>query len=177
MLPASPALPPGLREILPPSLLSTQQCMLRKDAGTAIACAIGGVILVSGALTLLVTAGQDLLPVVIRDGNYSLLVTKGVSPAVWASTFLALLALWRRPQPTVLDLWLMVVMCAWLLDIALSAVINAGRYDLGFYAGRIYGLMAASFVLVVLLLENSRLYARLIEAHAGDRRKAAELQR
>src|SRR6266851_1715648 len=71
----------------------------------------------------------------------------------------------------------MVVMCAWLFDIALSGVLNAGRYDLGFYAGRIYGLMAASFVLVVLLLENSRLYARLIEAHASDRRKAAELQR
>jgi diguanylate cyclase (GGDEF)-like protein len=35
--------------------------------------------------------------------------------------------------------------------------------------------MATSFVLVVLLLENSRLYARLIEAHASDRRKAAEL--
>ncbi len=29
-----------------------------------------------------------------------------------------------------------------------SAVLNAGRFDLGFYAGRIYGLLAASFVLV-----------------------------
>src|SRR6266404_4350597 len=29
MLPASPALPLGLREILPPSLLSTQQCKVR----------------------------------------------------------------------------------------------------------------------------------------------------
>jgi hypothetical protein len=40
---------------------------------------------------------------------------------------------------SVLDLWLMVVMCAWIFDIALSAVFNAGRFDLGFYAGRIYG--------------------------------------
>jgi light-regulated signal transduction histidine kinase (bacteriophytochrome) len=75
----------------------------------------------------------------------------------------------------VLDLWLMVVMCAWIFDIALSAVLNAGRFDLGFYAGRIYGLLAASFVLIVLLLENSVLYARLVEAHENERRKTAEL--
>jgi len=73
---------------------------------------------------------------------------------------------------SVLDLWLMVVMCAWIFDIALSAVLNAGRFDLGFYAGRIYGLLAASFVLIVLLLENSVLYARLAEAHENERRKS-----
>jgi two-component system NtrC family sensor kinase len=55
----------------------------------------------------------------------------------------------------------MVVMCAWLLDIALAAVFNAGRFDLGFYAGRLYGLLAASFVLAVLLIENGRLYFEL----------------
>ena len=38
----------------------------------------------------------------------------------------------------------MVVLFAWLLDIALSAVLNAGRFDVGFYAGRIYGLLAAN---------------------------------
>ena len=131
-----------------------------------IACAIGGMIVVSGALTLLATAGQDLLPVVIREGNYSFLVTKGVSPAVWALTFLALFALWRRPRPTVLDLWLMVVVCAWLFDIALSAVIGSTRYDLGFYVGRSYGLVAASFVLMMLIIETGGLHSRLAAATA-----------
>jgi hypothetical protein len=36
-------------------------------------------------------------------------------------------------------------------------------------------LLAASFVLIVLLLENSVLYARLVEAHENERRKTAEL--
>ena len=31
---------------------------------------------------------------------------------------------------------------------ALSAMLNAGRFDLGFYAGRLYGLMAATLVLL-----------------------------
>ena len=52
---------------------------------------------------------------------------------------------------------------------ALSAVVNAGRFDLGFYAGRIYGLVAANFVLIMLLIGNSRLYRQLVTLHASDR--------
>ena len=64
---------------------------------------------------------------------------------------MALVILWFRRPHSVLDIWLMVVMCAWVFDIGLAAVFNAGRFDLGFYAGRLYGLLAASFVLIVLL--------------------------
>ncbi len=148
----------------------------RGHARTVIACAIGGMIVVSAALTLLATVGHDLLPVVIRGGNYSLLVTTGVSPAVWALTFIALLVLWRRSQSTVLDLWLMVVMCVWLFDIALSAVIGSTRYDLGFYAGRCYGLVAASFVLAMLIIETSGLHSRLAAATAQLGDHARELE-
>src|SRR5690606_37790164 len=82
-----------------------------------------------------------------------------------------------RRSRSVLDLWLAVVMCAWLCEIALSAVLNAGRFDLGFYAGRVYGLFAASFVLLALLLENSSLYAELVSAHERERDKADDAQR
>src|SRR2546426_3619046 len=54
---------------------------------------------------------------------------------------------------------------SWLFDIALAAVLNAGRFDLGFYAGRVYGLLAASFVLMVLLLEKDRKSTRLNSSH------------
>jgi light-regulated signal transduction histidine kinase (bacteriophytochrome) len=76
----------------------------------------------------------------------------------------------------VLDLWLMVVMFVWVFDIALASVLNAGRFDLGWYGGRVYGLLAASFVLIVLLLENGVLYARLAEAHAGERRERRRVE-
>lgn len=61
-------------------------------------------------------------------------------------------ALWQRKQRT-LDLWLMLVMWIWLFDIALAAVIGSTRFDLGFYAGRIFGLIAASFLLITLVVE------------------------
>src|SRR6185369_16404984 len=90
---------------------------------------------------------------------------------------MALAVLWRRRPHSVLDLWLMVVMCVWLFDIALSAVLNGGRLDLGFYAGCIYGLLAASVVLFVLLLEHGVLYLRLAGAHEGARQEAVDLER
>jgi len=137
---------------------------LRGRTSVAVAVTTGGIFSIVCGLTALATAGHDFLPVVIRGGDFTLLVTKGVSPTLWVLSLLALAALWRRRKPSVLDLWLMVVMCAWLLDIGLSAIIGSSRYDLGWYGGRTYGLLAASFVLVVLLVETSGLHGRLAEA-------------
>lgn len=81
----------------------------------------------------------------------------------------AFILLWARSRQSPLNLWLMVVMGYWFCDITLSSYLNGGRYDLGFYAGRIYGALAASFVLAALVLENSRLYRKL--ALAANRLK------
>ena len=119
-------------------------------------------LLVTG-LTVLTTSGHELLAVVMQGADYSLAVTKGISPTVWALSVAVLLVLWYRSLPTVLELWLMVVMLAWVLDISFAAIIGSRRYDFGFYAGRVYGLMAASFVLGILLFEMNRLYAKVAD--------------
>ena len=146
----------------------------RAATGMAIGSSVAAVVVAVCGFALLATAGQDALPPIMQGNQYTPAMIAVVS-SVWALSLLALAVLWRRRPHSVLDLWLMVVMCAWIFDIALSAVLNAGRFDLGFYAGRIYGLLAASFVLIVLLLENNALYARLAETHENERRKSAEL--
>jgi len=136
----------------------------RQRTGILALGGIVGVALAVCGLTLLATAGADTLPAIMQGNRYTPAMIAVVS-SVWLLSLVALLVLWRRRPHSLLDLWLMVVMCAWIFDIALSAVLNAGRFDLGFYAGRIYGLLAASFVLAVLLLENGRLYAGIVDAH------------
>ena len=131
------------------------------------------VVLVSGAacaLTLIATAGHASLPPVMRSNGYTPAQIVVIS-SVWTLSVVALVLLWRRRPRTVLDLWLMVVLCAWIFDIALSGVLNAARFDLGWYAGRIYGLAASSFVLLVLLLQNSVLYKRLADTHRTHARR------
>jgi signal transduction histidine kinase/ActR/RegA family two-component response regulator len=155
---------------------TTDTDALRGSPALAVSRAVVLVAALACALTLLATAGMHLLPVLIRGGNFMLLITTGVSPAIWALSFVALVALWRRREWSVLDLWLMVVMWAWLLDVALSAIISSSRYDLGWYAGRTYGLLAASFVLGVLLVETNRLHDRLAAAKDQLAGRALDLQ-
>ena len=140
-----------------------------------IAIGAGAAAVAVALLTALATAGQDALPAIMRGNRYTPAMLAVVS-TVWALSLLALVVLARRRPHSVLDVWLLVVLCAWLFDIALSAVLNAGRFDLGFYAGRIYGLLAASFVLMVLLLENGVLYARLVAAHARERERHRQVR-
>ena len=118
-----------------------------------------------GAWTAFATAGHDLLPVFL-DGNRTTDIGHGVLLAIWLLSLGALVALWRSGSHVVLDVWLMVVMCVWLFDLALAAVLNTGRYDLGWYAGRAYGLLSAAFLLVLLLSENAGHYARLVRLSA-----------
>jgi signal transduction histidine kinase len=143
-------------------------------AGVAVLGGAAAVLVVACGLILSATVWQSALPAVMQ-GNRIAAQGHIVLASVWILSLVALGVLWRRRPHSVLDLWLMVVMCAWVFDIALSAVLNAGRFDLGFYVGRVYGLLAASFVLIVLLLENSVLYHRLVEAHESERRKTGEL--
>jgi signal transduction histidine kinase len=143
----------------------------RLAAGATLAAVLAAV----GGITLLATAGHDLLPVIMqgnRDASAKVIVATGS----WLLCLVALLALWRRRPHSLLDVWLVVVICAWLFDIALAAVLNGARFDLGWYAGRVYGLLSASFVLVVLLTENAMLYRRLVEAHESERRERRRVQ-
>ncbi|MBV8168621.1 MAG: GGDEF domain-containing protein [Alphaproteobacteria bacterium] len=133
-------------------------------------CAIAALALALG-FGALATAGHDLLPVNL-DGNRVLPEGFAVTSAVWGVNLAALVILCVRRPVSVIDLWLMVVMCVWLFDLALSTVLNGQRFDVGFYAGRIYGLLGVSFVLLVLLLENGQLYANLVKAHRELRRLA-----
>jgi signal transduction histidine kinase len=138
---------------------------------TCIAAAFAATV----AFVALATVGHDLLPPIMRGSvtRSSITVVVGI---VWGLNLLALAALWRKPARSILDLWVMLVLVVWVFDIALSALLNHGRFDLGFYAGRIYGLVASGGVLFALLLENGKLYASTVRALEGERRERKRVQ-
>src|SRR6202012_3092878 len=127
------------------------------------------------AVIFVLTDQHHLLPILMIGTGYAPALF-GASMTVWLFNLAALIVLWQRRPHSVLDVWLMVVLCAWMFDIASSALLNANRYDFGFYVGRIYGLCAACFVLGVLLLQNITLQARLSGLLQALRRQAASEQ-
>jgi signal transduction histidine kinase len=143
----------GPRDVLAPGF----------DPRVAVLSAVAAVVATVCVFTLLATAGRAALPG-INQGNLYTPTGAAIFTIVWALPVVAAAVLWRR-RHSLLDLWLLVVMGAWSCDIGLSAALDGARFDLGWYAGRIFGMLAASFVLIVLLLENGKLHARLADAY------------
>jgi PAS domain S-box-containing protein len=131
-----------------------------------VVVAVLATVAVVAALTALATAGAAHLTTIVENGDYARLVTTGISPAICAITALAALLLLPRRRVGVLDLWMLVVLTAWLCDVLLSAVVGANRFDLGWYAGRSFGLIAAVILLILLLAEFSRLDQTLVSRTA-----------
>ncbi len=131
---------------------------------TAVGWSVTVVIALVWAMTWVVTAGESFLPRMFLDNIHvnpaNALIAGGAAFSLQAA---ALVLLWIRRR-SVLDLWLMVVCCASMLEVAMGVIIVDGRFDLGWYAGRIYGLLATLFILLVLLSETTALYARLVQS-------------
>jgi signal transduction histidine kinase len=81
----------------------------------------------------------------------------------------ALALLWSRRR-SVLDLWLMVVMCGLVIELCLITLVGR-RYVVGWYAARVYFLVSATLVLAVLLSETALLYTRLARSVMAQRRE------
>jgi PAS domain S-box-containing protein len=151
---------------------SNDEATMTGSPGAAVAKGVVAVGVTMAALAWIVTAQHDRLPILLVGGHYTP-VMLGVVSTVWCLSLAALAVLWLRRPHSVLDIWLMVVMSVWLFDIALSAILNVARFDLGFYLGRIFGLCAATIVLAILLVDNVGLQSKLARLLGTVRREAA----
>ncbi|UGQ46387.1 ATP-binding protein [Massilia endophytica] len=142
--------------------------------GWATAQAVLVTLACAAMLGALATAGGDWLPEMLKNDRYSSAFNVG-RYGQWFITGLALVILFTRRSTSTMDMWLVVVLSAWFFEIGLVSVFNAGRWDVGFYTGRVYALVASSFVLIMLLTEQRRMYQDLAEAQATAR-TAAKLQ-
>jgi signal transduction histidine kinase len=82
----------------------------------------------------------------------------------------ALVVLWFRRR-SILDLFLMVVLCAYLMEIPPHWYPAPARFSTGWYAVRVTGVLSSTIVLIVLLYEITALYGGLLGAVLGQRRE------
>jgi len=134
-----------------------------------LACVLGTIV----ALSWLVTSVVEYLP-----SFYTTSVTlqtrlgNQINVALFVLDALTLLVLSARKR-TVLDLWLMVTLLAWLPNFLVAAVASSVRFSLGWYAARGFALVASCMLLSVLLTEMIVLYSRLASALAMQQRERA----
>jgi len=139
--------------------------------GSSLAVIVRSVALVLAlacGLTLLATAGNDYLPALFasRVSRAPADQVVGAITVLVCGSALATLGLRRR---SVFDQWLMVVALAAILETGLT--VAGGRFNLGWYAGRVFSLLTSTVILVVLLVETMRL------AHNVARSKEGKIRR
>jgi signal transduction histidine kinase len=91
-----------------------------------------------------------------------------------SATALAVLLVRSR---SVFEQWLMLVALASILEMVFSGLLPAVRFSLGFYAGRVLSVILSSILLIVLLAETTRLYARLARTVIAQRRDRLAVER
>jgi signal transduction histidine kinase len=116
-------------------------------------------------------AGEALLPhIMLNATRYTSQWPYLVGAPIASASISALVVLWFRRR-SMLDLWLMVVMFLYLIEVPLSYYPAPSRFSAGWYAVRIFGFLSSSLVLIVLLYEIETLYARLLGAVLAQRRE------
>ena len=125
-------------------------------------------LVLAGAL-LCLTGGESLPRIMVDDARrFSPLWIEFVAAPVALLSGSAIILLWRR-QRSMLDLWLMVVMFVYLIEVPASYYPDPSRFSPGWYAARLFGFLGSSIVLFVLLYEIQTLYARLRGAVLAQR--------
>jgi signal transduction histidine kinase len=154
-----------LREADPPNRL--EESSVAATILTSVAITLAAVC----AATVLVTAGDAYSPRILIDHvHFSAIGMYVTTSCLILCNALALTVLWMCRR-SVLDLWLMVVVCVYAIEIYLIAVSGPVRHSAGWYAGRAFGLVSCSLVLFVLLHEVTTLYAQLLRAVLAQRRE------
>ena len=142
----------------------------RGSMRSAVAMSVAWTTALVSALTLLCVSGAALLPRVALDSLHLSPLWPYAGTPVAMTSLLALIVLWLRRRST-LDLWLMVVMCLYTIEVPLSYYPTPVRFSIGWYSVRFFGFLSSTLVLIVLLFEIEALYARLLRAMLAQRRE------
>jgi len=147
--------------------------LLGGSTKATIAITVACVLAVTAGLTWIVTTNTEYLPVLFTtDVRFQTRLGNQINVALWLWGATALTALLFRRR-TMLDLWLMVTLLAYMPNFLVAIIGSSIRFTIGWYAARCFILVGSCMLLGVLLVETTFLYSRLASAMILQRRERA----
>jgi signal transduction histidine kinase len=141
------------------------------QVGSAILRSVAWTAALATAAAVLCIRGEALLPRIMLDqSNFTPEWPYLVGAPIGLLCVSALVVLYLRRR-SILDLFLMVVLCAYLIEIPPHYYPAPARFSTGWYAVRVTGFLSSTIVLIVLLYEITALYGALLGAVLGQRRE------
>src|SRR6476620_7187725 len=147
--------------------------LLGRSTKATIAITVACVLAVIALLTWIVTAKTDYIPsFYTNDVRFQTRLGNQINVGLWlwGATALTVLLFRRR---TMLDLWLMVTLLAYMPNFLVAIIGSSIRFTIGWYAARCFILVGSCMLLGVLLVETMFLYSRLASAMILQRRERA----
>ena len=142
----------------------------RTSIVTTLVCVLAAI----AGLTWIVTAKTEYLPsFYTTDVRLQTRFGNQINFALWLWDTTALAVLFARRR-TILDLWLMVTLLAWMPNFLVAALSSSVRFSMGWYAARCFVLIGSCMLLSVLLVETMFLYSRLASAIILQRRERTD---
>lgn len=140
------------------------------SVGVEIVLSIGSCILVVAAISTIIIHFDYILPALNVNAMHLSSAWLYVVILIIAFHGIALISLWSK-RSSILDLWLMVVLCAYIAEICLITFPNSDRYTIGWYSGRVCALFASGLILFILLYDTTLLHSHLLRARLAHRRE------
>ena len=132
-------------------------------------------VFLAAGITLLATIGHDLLPPLFLNRTDQISSYAIVYQSVLFGLFLIATAMLFRTRKSVLDMWLLVALAGWLIETLLIITLHS-RFTAGWYGLFLLTLFSHLVVMLALIAESNRLYARLaISTSALKREREARL--
>jgi signal transduction histidine kinase len=126
--------------------------------------------ILAGAVTLLGTRGHDLLPPYFVDRS-NLIYSYGLRyQFILFVLFVVATIMLSRSRRSVLNMWLLVALSGWLAESVLVLTLHS-RFTAGWYGLFVLTLVSHLVVMLALIAESNRLYARLALSTAAQRRE------
>ena len=142
----------------------------RREVGTsatlvALGVCVGATVLIEATLFF-----RGWLPPLMRDGRQVNLLWQGV-PALAMLLYAVDIALLLRFRRSALSLWVCIVLFSLGIELLLISYLGGGtRLSVGWWAGRLSGLLAMSIVLLVLIAQTTLVHVRLARTVAAELR-------
>ena len=129
----------------------------------------------ASAITVLTTAGKNWMPPLYID-HVSLIYSYSVTyESVMFALYLVATIILLRQCKSVLDIWLLVAFAGWLIQSVLIMTLH-GRFTAGWYSLYVLFVFSHLVVMLALIAESNRLYARLaLSTSAWTREREARL--
>jgi signal transduction histidine kinase len=131
---------------------------------------VAAAIAMAAAVTILTTIGQSLLPRFFFNRPDATHTHAAAFNAVILVLFVIATAVLFRKRSSVLDMWLLVALFGFLIQILLIMALHS-RFTAGWYALYVLALFSQQVVTLALIVESNRLYARLAVATAARNRE------